>query len=70
MDNDTAIWNYEAEGNSRDRIVGLLDGGRHTDNHVECQRRVFRRHEDLPSEIMLADVKEKGYQRPPQNRRT
>ena len=39
--------------NSGDRMVDLLDGGQHMDDHAMNQRRKYRYKKDMPCNVML-----------------
>ena len=63
--NDNAHWKYDMNVvHSRDRVLDLLDGGQHTDDHTKQERRKCRREYDLPCKVMLRDFAENAYKRP------
>jgi hypothetical protein len=70
MDNRRdAVWEYDYNINSADRMDDLLDGGEHTEDHTTAQRRKYRHDKDLPCHRILADVCKHDYERPEPSRR-
>lgn len=58
-------WSYDMSETSGDRLVALLDGGDHCDDHdSQTARRAFRYLEHLPSRILLAKIQDEGLHRP------
>ena len=59
-----AVWSYDYQEDSQDRLTAMLDGGDHQDDHVRGDRRTYRWHKHLPRAAILKVVREGGHRRP------
>ena len=64
-----AVWTYDFDAGSNDRVIGLLDGGQHQEDHSRRARRRYRRATDLPHVGILRAVANGGHRCPPRSQR-